>query len=229
MVLEIRFRMRRAFPRTAHYGAVRSRDSARAKESRQFASGVLIIEVVSTGKAVVLLILFAGIAAVAWQAGRKAERQAARGVESVSPVVTAPITEEPAAPAPLPAAESEATFEVPIAETDVRPTLVPYTAPEERPSDTTARCVMLQAYPSTAAAYGRYGEVVQLVVRGQNGCATNFGSVSFRAIAMGPNGLELASAVGRFPEGIRAGGSAETLIAVATKPGVGVTYRVEPQ
>jgi hypothetical protein len=191
--------------------------------------GVLIIEVVSTGKAVVLLILFAGIAAVAWQAGRNAERQAARGEESTFSPATAPITEEPVAPAPLPAVESEATFEVPIAETDARPTLVPFAAPEERPSDTTERCVMLQANPSTAAAYGRYGEVVQLVVRGQNGCATSFGYVSFRAIAIGPNGLELASAVGRFPDGIRGGGSAETLIAVATKPGVGVTYRVEPQ
>ena len=66
-------------------------------------------------------------------------------------------------------------------------------------------------------------------MRGQNGCATNFGYVSFRAIAIGPNGLELASAVGRFPEGIRAGGSAETLVVVPTKPDMGVTYRAEPQ
>ena len=230
LVLENRFAPRRVFPRPAHIGAVRVRDSAGGKESRRFASGVLIIEVVSTGKAVVLLILFAGIAAVAWQAGRKAERQAARGGESASLPVTAPITEEPAAPTPLPATEAEATFEVPIpAVADERPTAVPFAPPEERPSDTAARCVMLQAHPSTVAAYGRSGEVVQLVVRGQNGCATNFGYVSFRAIAIGPNGLELASAVGRFPEGIRAGGSAETLIVVPTKPDMGVTYRAEPQ
>jgi len=222
---------------------VRSRDSAtREKESQRSASGVLIIEDVSTGKAVVLLLLFAGIAVVAWQAGRATERKAARGGERAPPSVTAPVTEEqllraaPSAPAPLPAAaESEATFEVPILEVDERPTaapapptVAPYAPPEDRPPDTTARCLMLQAYPSTVAAYGRSGEVVQLVVRAQNGCGTNFDYASFRAIAIGPNGLELASAMGRFPEGIRAGGSAETLIAIPTKPVIGATYRAEP-
>jgi hypothetical protein len=198
---------------------------------------------VSTVKAVVLLLLCAGIAVVAWQAGRATERKAARGGESAPPSVTAPVTEEqllraaPSAPAPLPAAaESAVTFEVPILEVDERPTaapdpptVAPYVPPEDRPPDTTARCLMLQAYPSTVAAYGRSGEVVQLVVRAQNGCGTNLRYASFRAIATGPNGLELASAVGRFPEGIRAGGSAETLIAIPTKPVMGVTYRAEPQ
>ena len=134
------------------------------------------------------------------------------------------------------AGESEATFEVPILEVDERPTAAPDpptaahgVLPEDRPPDTTARCLMLQAYPSTVAAYGRSGEVVQLVVRAQNGCGTNLRYASFRAIAIGPNGLELASAVGRFPDGIGAGGSAETLIAIPTKPVMGVTYRAEPQ
>ncbi len=88
---------------------------------------------------------------------------------------------------------------------------------------------MLQANPSTVSAYGTSGEIVQLVVRGQNGCSTNFGSVSFRAIAIGLDGREIASAVGRFPEGIRAGGSAETLIAIATKPVLGATYRAQAE
>lgn len=152
--------------------------------------------------------------------------------------VTAPVSEEqllraaPPAPAPLPGGgESEATFEVPIPEVDERPTAAPnpYVPPRDRPPDTTARCLMLQAYPSSVAAYGRSGEVVQLVVRAQNGCGTNFGYASFRAIAIGPDGSELASTVGRFPEGIRAGGSAETVIAIPTKPVMGVTYRAEPQ
>jgi hypothetical protein len=193
---------------------------------------------VSTGKAVVLLLLGAGIAVVAWQAGRATERKAARGGESALPVTEEQLLRaETPAPAPLPAAaESVATFEVPILEVDERPTaapdppaVAPYVPPEDRPPDTTERCLMLQAYPSTVAAYGRSGEVVQLVVRAQNGCGTNFGYASFRAIAIGPNGLELGSAVGRFPEGIRAGGSAETLIAIPTKPVIGVTYRAEPQ
>jgi hypothetical protein len=194
---------------------------------------------VSTGKAVVLLLRCAGIAVVAWEAGRATERRAASAGEGAPPSVTEEqlLRAAPSAPAPLPeAGESEATFEVPILEVDERPTAAPDpptvahgVPPEDRPPDTTARCLMLQAYPSTVAAYGRSGEVVQLVVRAQNGCGTNFGSAFFRAIAIGPNGLELASAVGRFPDGIGAGGSAETLIAIPTKPVMGVTYRAEPQ
>jgi hypothetical protein len=134
---------------------------------------------VSTGKAVVLLLLCAGIAVVAWQAGRATERRAASAGEGAPPSVTEEqlLRAAPSAPAPLPeAGESEATFEVPILEVDERPTVAPDpptvahgVPPEDRPPDTTARCLMLQAYPSTVAAYGRSGEVVQLVVRAQNG------------------------------------------------------------
>ncbi len=179
---------------------------------------------------------------MAWQAGRSTERRA-RGGESAPPSVTAAVAPEqstdpaPSEPDPLPApAESEATLEVPILDVDERPAaepapprVAPYEPPEDRPRDTPGRCVMIQANPSTVSAYGRSGEIVQLVVRGQNGCGTNFGSVYFRAIAIGPDGREVASAVGRFPDGISAGGSAETLIAIATKPVLGMSYRAEPQ
>jgi len=66
-------------------------------------------------------------------------------------------------------------------------------------------------------------------VRAQNGCGTNFGYASFRAVAIGPDGQEVASSHGSFAGGIRAGGSAETLIAVRTKPGTNMTYRAEVQ
>lgn len=181
------------------------------------------------------------IAVVAWQAGRATERRAARAGESIPPPATAPVTEAPllrAAPAatepPPAAAESEATFELPVLDVDERPTAAPdpppaaaWVPPEDRPADTPARCLMLQAYPSNVAAFGSSGEVVQLVVRAQNGCGTNFGYASFRAVAIGPDGREVASAVGGFAGGIRAGGSAETLIAVRTKPGTNMAYRAE--
>lgn len=191
----------------------------------------------STGKAVVLLLVGGAIAIVAWQLGRTTERQALR--EAASPpaptasVVDAasPIASEPPAPA-----EAEAIYEVPVPVSGEIPPAVPEPPPaapwppaEDRPADTPARCLMLQAHPSNVSAFGPSGEVVQLVVRAQNGCGTNFGSASFRAVAIGPDGAEVASAVGRFPGGVRAGGSAETLIALRTKPAMSLTYRAEIQ
>jgi hypothetical protein len=189
---------------------------------------------VSTGKAVALLIVFGAIAAVAWQLGRATERQALRESTAVPPATAPAVPVDLPTAAPEPAAEAEATYELPILDAAGRPTVVAdpppapvWVPPENRPSDTPARCLMLQAYPSNVAAYGLSGEVVQLVVRAQNGCGTNFGYASFRAIAIGPDGGEVASAVGSFTGGIRAGGSAETLIAVRTKPGTNMTYRAE--
>lgn len=202
--------------------------------------GVLIIEDVSTGKAVALLLVFGAIAAVAWQAGRATERKAqsesgAPPRPATSPAV--PVVPPPAGHEPVgapPAAEAGAIYEVPVLDVEERPAAAPDPPPaaswvpaEDRPADTPARCLMLQAYPSNVAAFGLSGEVVQLVVRAQNGCGTDFGYASFRAVAIGPDGREVASAVGGFAGGIRAGGSAETLIAVRTKPGTSMTYRAE--
>lgn len=189
----------------------------------------------STGKAVVLLLVGGAIALVAWQLGRKAERQALR--EAPAPAPAAAVPDGIAAdPAPPPAAEAEAIYEVPVAAPEERPTAPPDPQPaatwppaEDRPADTPARCLMLQAHPSNVSAFGSSGEVVQLVVRAQNGCGTNFGSASFRAVAIGPDGREVASASGRFPGGVPAGGSTETLIALRTRPALSLTYRAEVQ
>jgi hypothetical protein len=197
---------------------------------------------VSTGIAVVLLLVGGAIAIVAWQLGRTTERQALRegAASPLAPTAAAVSDEVPAAPAeapqPPPPAESEALYEIPVASTEERAPAPPEPPPaaawppaEDRPADTPSRCLMLQAHPSNVSAFGSSGEVVQLVVRAQNGCGTNFGSASFRAVAIGPDGSEVASAVGRFPEGVRAGGSAETLIALRTKPALSLTYRAEVQ
>nr|MDQ5872855.1 hypothetical protein [Acidobacteriota bacterium] len=176
----------------------------------------------------------------AWQFGRATERKALRESGAVSSPVTPPATpvEFPTAPPQPPeppfGAEAEAIYELPVPDAAGQPARPPdpppaadWAPPEDRPSDTPTRCLMLQAYPSNVSAYGSFGEVVQLVVRAQNGCSTNFGYASFRAIAIGPDGQEVASAVGSFSGGIRAGGSAETLIAVRAKPGTSMTYRAE--
>ncbi|MEO8349651.1 MAG: hypothetical protein ABI610_12120 [Acidobacteriota bacterium] len=197
----------------------------------------------STGKAVALLLVFGAIAAVAWQVGRVTERKALRDGAAASPTAVSPAfpLDVPTAvpgPAELPpeAEEAEATYELPARDANGRPinsvdppATAVWVPPESRPADTAARCLMLQAYPSNVSAYGSFGEVVQLVVRAQNGCSTNFGYASFRAIAIGPDGREVASAVGSFSGGIHAGGSAETLIAVRAKPGTSMTYRAEVQ
>lgn len=191
----------------------------------------------STGKAVVLLLVGGAIALVAWQLGRKAERQALREAPAPAPAAAVPdgIAADPAPPPPR-AAEAEAIYEVPVAAAEERPTAPPDPPPpsawppaEDRPADTPARCLMLQAHPSNVSAFGSSGEVVQLVVRAQNGCGTNFGSASFRAVAIGPDGREVASASGRFPGGVPAGGSTETLIALRTRPALSLTYRAEVQ
>ena len=121
----------------------------------------------------------------------------------------------------------EATFVLPVREVEERPRAVPYRAPEARPADSPARCLALQAYPSSVSAYGVRGEVVQLVVRAQNGCGTTFGGASFRVTAVGPDGSEVASASGRISVAIPPGGSAETLVAIPTKPSMALSYRAE--
>ena len=190
----------------------------------------------STGKAVILLLVGAAIAAAAWQLGRKTEREALRdGSPAAAPAET---PDAPAAPPPVEAdepasSEVEAVYEVPVgaeepvpAPPDPSPAPV-WPPPEERRADTAERCIQLTAHPSNVSAFGSSGEVVQLVVRAQNGCGTNFDSAYFRAFAIAPDGREVAAASGRFPGGVRAGASAETLIALRTKPAMGLTYRAE--
>ena len=187
----------------------------------------------------VLLLVGAAIAAVAWQVGRQAEREAMR--ESAAAARPAEVASAPPADASAPVAEpapaeAEAIYEVPVADLEEpaavpdAPTAAPdWPPPAERRVDTPARCIQLTAQPSNVSAFGSSGEVVQLVVRAQNGCGTNFDSAWFRAVALAPDGRELASASGRFPGGVRAGSSAETLIALRTKPAPSLTYRAEIQ
>jgi hypothetical protein len=197
------------------------------------------------GRAALLVLAGAAIAIAAWQAGRTTERRAVRGVEGARPAVSPSAPDVDSRIAPPPPAdelgpadpetteqraageEREATFVLPVREVEERPTAVPYRAPEARPADTPARCLALQAHPSSVSAYGRGGEVVQLVVRAQNGCGTNFGGASFRVTAIGSNGREVASAFGRFAAAIPPGGSAETLVVIPTKPSMTLTYRAE--
>jgi hypothetical protein len=205
----------------------------------------------STGKALAVLLIAGAIAIAAWQAGRTTERNAANRAartrqptaairdtarqSGIPPTLAGDVPAAPAASEQPPAGqESEATFVLPILEVTERPThapapppAVPFPPREDRQSDSPARCILLQAHPSSVSAYGIGGEVVQLVVRAQNGCLTNFGSTSFRVAAVGPDGREVASASGSFSEAIPAGGSAETLIAIPTKPSLGLIYRAE--
>jgi hypothetical protein len=159
--------------------------------------------------------------------GRPSEKAAP---ETAAGPAASPATEA-LVPAPTAVAmqEASATFEVPIATPVAEVTRAVPAAPfvENRPADTPERCLMLQVSPSSSSAYGLRGEVVQLVVRVQNGCGTNFGSASFRVTAIGADGSPVASASGRFFAAIRPGGSAETLIAIPTKPSLGLTYRGE--
>ena len=186
---------------------------------------------VSTGTLVVAAIAVVAVVA-AWQVGRRSERRAAEArraaaaaaIEGPGPAPTvaadsAGIEEPPAL------RESWATYEMPLAPETPTPVSMP--AQEERPADTPQRCLTLHASPSMASAYGRSGAVVQLVVRAQNGCSTGFGYASFRVVAIGADGREAGSAVGRFPGGVLAAGSAETLIAIPTTPSTSLTYRAE--
>ena len=218
-------------------------DSAAQRAGKNVAVSALrwskLFENVSTGKAVILLLVGAAIAAAAWQLGRKTEREALRdGSPAAAPAETpdAPAAPPPVEPDEPASSEVEAVYEVPVQSAAEPPAPPPdpspppeWPRPEERRPETAERCVQLTAYPSNVSAFGSSGEVVQLVVRAQNGCGTNFDSAYFRASAIAPDGREVAAASGRFPGGVRAGGSAETLIALRTKPALGLTYRAEIQ
>jgi hypothetical protein len=123
--------------------------------------------------------------------------------------------------------ESSATYEVPIAAHPTEASFNPAPIAEDRPADTPARCIMIRVFPSSSSAYGLREEVVQLVVRGQNGCSTHFGSASFRVTAIGSDGQPVGSASGSFSSGFPPGGSAESLVAIPTKPSLALTYRAE--
>jgi hypothetical protein len=115
-------------------------------------------------------------------------------------------------------AESSATYEVPIVARPTETAVNPAPIAEDRPADTPMRCILLHVSPSSSSAYGLRGEVVQLVVRGQNGCSTHFRGASFRVTAIGSGGQPVGSASGSFSSGFPPGGSAETLVAIPTKP-----------
>jgi hypothetical protein len=124
--------------------------------------------------------------------------------------------------------ESSATYEVPIAApTEVRRLFEPAPAVADRPADSPQRCLVVHVSPNFASAYGRAGEVVQLVVRIQNACGTNFGGASFRVTAIGADGGPVGSASGSFSSPIPAGGSAETLVAIPARRSALLTYRAE--
>lgn len=190
-----------------------------------------------SGQTVVLALLLAGIAAVAWLAGRRAERAALLAkserarTEAPAPPAGPEVTAAPAEPAAAVAAqEQSATVEVAVAPPIVEPTAEPafLTAPS-RPPDDPARCLTLEASPNSVTAYGSSGAAVQLVVRARNACTSGFSgpAVYFRAVAVSMEGFELSSATGRFSGEIRPYSTAETLIAIETDPTRVRTWRVE--
>jgi hypothetical protein len=177
-----------------------------------------------------MLLVLAGVAVAI--AGSACPGRTERTAQETSVVRTEPgppVTEGVTlTPTAIAMEESSATYEVPIAPPAAEEQRPVEAAPvENRPADSPKRCLMLQVSPSSASAYGIRGEVVQLVVRARNGCSTNFGSATFRVTAIGPDGREVGSAVGSFSAGIPLGGSAETLIAIPTKPSLALTYRAE--
>lgn len=226
-----------------------ARLSAREKESQRSASGVLIIEDVSTGKAVVLLLIGGAIALAAYEFGRRSPRDAAEAPakpgegagERAPDVLPAAARVEPT---PI---ELGSTIEVPLGEELPRasapdaemsarpeppaPPPVPPPMPvlEERRDDEPSRCLFLEATPNSVSAYGAAGPAIQLVVRARNGCATAFSGSStyFRVVAAGPNGFPLASVNGRFAGPIPAFGTAETLVAITGDVTRVAAYRAE--
>jgi hypothetical protein len=176
------------------------------------------------------LVLAAGVfAIVAVAACRQAEldrRDAEkRMLTAVAASQAAEATPPPAAAADPPR-ESEATFEFPVP--PERPTEVrEYRPPEERREDAPATCIVATAAPTTASAFGRTGEVIQLIVRAHNACPTNFGNVTFRAVAIAPDGREVGWASGQFYGGVPPGSGAETLVVIPMRPSVALTYRAE--
>jgi hypothetical protein len=173
--------------------------------------------------------MLAGVAvAIASSAcpGRTERAAPETSVEHIQPgsPVTGEVTLTPTA---LAMEESSATFEVPVAPpTEVRRPYEPAPVVADRPADSPQRCLSVRASPNFASAYGRAGEVVQLVVRIQNACGTNFDGASFRVTAIGADG-SVGSASGRFSSPIPAGGSAETLVAIPARASAVLTYRAE--
>jgi hypothetical protein len=178
------------------------------------------------------LVLLAGVAvAIASSACPGPTERAApeTSVERTQP--GSPVTEEVTlTPTAIAMEESSATFEVPIAvppAAEERRPVEPAPVVADRPQDSPQRCLTVHASPNFASAYGRAGEVVQLVVRIQNACGTNFGGASFRVTAIGADGSPVGSASGSFSSPIPAGGSAETLVAIPARRSAVLTYRAE--
>jgi hypothetical protein len=174
-----------------------------------------------------LLAVVAGaIAAAACRPAELDRRDAEkRMLTAVAASQAAEATPPPAADADPPR-EAEATFEFPVP--PERPTEVrEYRPPEERREDAPATCIAATAAPTTASAFGRSGEVIQLVVQARNVCSTSFGNVTFHVVAIAPDGREVGSASGSFYGGVPPGGGAESLVVIPMRPSVALTYRAE--
>jgi hypothetical protein len=190
-----------------------------------------------SGQTVVLALLLAGIGVVAWLAGRRTERAAllARAERERTEAAASVVGREVPSPLATPEGavtgeEQSATLEVVVAPPAPEPTAEPafLSSPPLR-ADEPARCLTLEASPSSVSAYGATGPAVQLVVRARNSCATGFPGPStyFRAVAVSMEGTELAAATGRFSTEIKPYSTAETLVAVEADPTRVRTWRVE--
>lgn len=219
--------------------------NAREKTAQCFGDGVLIVEDVSTGKAIVLLLIGGVIALAAYETGRRSAREAAAvpGQPDAGATGGVPAPREPAPP-DSPPVESGATIEVPLGErvptpapTEVPPPPDPTAPPappplpaiEERREDEPGSCLTLEATPNSVSAYGASGPAVQLVVRARNRCATAFSGPStyFRVTAAGANGFPFATVNGRFSGSIPPFGTAETLVAITGDVTRVASYRAE--
>ena len=192
----------------------------------------------STGKAIVLLLIGGAIALAAYEFGRRSTRE-----PDERPVEPTPLAlREAPQPEPAPV-ESGSTIELPLEReyvapatatevpppTEAPPPPPPVAAIEERPEDEPSGCLSLEATPNSVSAYGAAGPAIQLVVRARNRCATAFAGSStyFRVIAAGANGFPFASVNGRFSGPIAPFGTAETLVAITGDVTRVATYRAE--
>lgn len=185
------------------------------------------------GRTVVLFLLLAGIGAVAWIGGRRAERAALieQAVRERAEAPASPVTGEAPPPERAVAAEEQsATLEVTVAPPVPEPTAeTAFLSVAPRPADDPGRCLTLEASPSSVSAYGATGPALQLVVLARNSCATGFRgeSTDFRVVAVSMEGTELAAASGRFRGEIKPYSTSETLVAIEADPTRIRSWRVE--
>ena len=211
------------------------------REKRLEFAGVFYCLQVSTGKAVVPLLVFGAIAAVAWQFGRATERKARLEGGVVSPRYARGRPVEASARrscAPRSASRAE-----PRRSTSVRFPTPPAKLPPpprspscggrgaaEDPSLRYAGALrQAPAYPSNVSAYGSSAR------SSSSSCARKTAAARIRP-ARGSalsrshrTGRSSRPPLGRFPAESARRASAETLIALRTKPAMGLMYRAEIQ